>query len=272
MSQILKKLFVASILMVSWSSFSLADSCDDPSRNPPVCREMRHLRSQLLVLGAQRDTMQINYDLLALVAEEIKAGSSRAIGHLKEDNTHGVGLVGVQALAFDLSDEAKRKDGDAFATANKIQQQCSNCHNNTAPTSGRRWDDIFKGDWSVFYKKCNSPEHNPLLCKSMHAMFSYYSGFFTAYQLGIQNYELTEKTAIEIANIARMLKENNLLHGLGDMVKDVEVDAKEVAQLAKNKDPETFGRALAITQTCMKCHADRDLSSAKTPIRLKVLR
>ncbi|MEY4615189.1 MAG: hypothetical protein RJB66_149 [Pseudomonadota bacterium] len=272
MSHALSQMLIAIFILGSWSSFALADTCDDPSRMPAVCREMRHLRSQILLLGAQRDTLQINYDLLKVVAEEMKAGSSRAIGHLKGDSTHGIGLVGVQALAFDLIDEATQKKGDAFVTANKIQQQCNNCHNNASPTSGHRWDDIFKSDWSVIYKKCNSPERNPLLCKNMHAMFSYYSGFFTAYQLGVQNFELTERSAIEIAKIAITLKENNLLHGLGETMDSVATEAKEVAQLAKNKDPDTFTRALAITQSCMRCHADRDLSSPKTSIRLKSLR
>lgn len=259
---IMSSIFSVSLVFVMSSLIfingALADTCDDPARQPLVCREMRHLRSQLLVLGAQRDTMQINFELLGLVGAEIKAGTNRALGHLGSgDPSHSVGLIGVQAIANDLIEQSSKADGEALLTANRIQQQCSTCHTPTAPTSGYRWDEIFKSDWSAFYNKCNSVDRNPYRCKSMHAMFSYYSGFFTAYQLGIKNYELTEKLAQQIARVAKDLKNNHLIHGLENLLSGVETDALEVAQLAADKNPEAFDRSMAITQTCMKCHADR---------------
>lgn len=266
---------IAIILCSLGSVFNhaFADSCSDPTRRQSVCREMKHLRSQVLVLGAQRDLMKINFPLLIEVGKEIQAGASRAIGGLLvTDDNHGAGLIGVQALATDLVELAEQKSGDALMAANKIQNQCNTCHNKVAPTSGHRWDDIFKSDWSAFYQKCNSPERNPYRCKSMHGMFSYYSGFFTAYQLGLQNYELTALAADEIAKIAIDLKENDLVHGLEDLLEGVVVDAKEISKLASEKNPEAFDRAMAITQTCMKCHADRSIYSKPQSLQLKSLK
>ncbi len=272
MRSIFIKSLVISILSLVISQFSVADSCSDPSRQQDICREMKHLRSQILVLGAERDLMQINYNLMGLVGEEIKAGASRALSKLSvTDENHGAGLIGVQAIAIDLIEQSKQKNGDALMTANKIQQQCATCHNSVSPNSGYKWDDIFKSDWSVFYKKCNSSDRNPYRCKSMHGMFSYYSGFFTANQLGLQNYELTELEAQRISTIASTLKENNLIHGLEDMIEKVAVEASVVSQLAAKKDPEAFERAMTLTQSCMSCHADRPMGVMRPSIRLKPL-
>lgn len=270
MKRLITKSLILSIVTVSLSQWCWGDSCNDPSRQQSVCREMKHLRSQLLVLGAERDLMQINYDLLAQVGAEIQSSSSRALKDLKTtDENHSIGLIGVQAIALDLVEQSKNKNGDAFITANKIQQQCASCHSTEAPTSGHKWDDIFKSDWSVFYKKCNMADRNPYRCKSMHGMFSYYSGFYTAYQLGIQNYELTGMQAKRIESIATTLKENGLVHGLEDMMGQVITDAQEIQALALQKNPETFGRAMAITQSCMKCHADRNVNAIRASFNLK---
>lgn len=267
------KSLILSMVALLVSPLAMADSCSDPSRQQDVCREMKHLRSQILVLGAERDLMQINYNLLDQVGQEIVSGAGRALNNISlSDENHAGGLIGVQAIAMDLREQAKNKSGEALITANKIQQQCATCHSSAQSTSGHSWDDIFKSDWSVFYKKCNSPERNPYRCKSMHGMFSYYSGFFTAQQLGIKNYELTELEAKRITSIAADLRANNLVHGLEDLIGKTAIDAAEVAQLAAQKNPEAFDRALALTQTCMKCHADRSPARLYSALKLDALK
>ncbi len=272
MSRVFNQLFIGIAILITFGAVPsvFADSCSDPTRQQDVCREMKHLRSQVLVLGAQRDLMQINFDLLGKIGEEVQAGSRRALSRLTvTDESHSAGLIGVQAIALDLVEQAKEKNGDALATANRIQQQCNTCHNSAAPTSGHKWEDIFKNDWSVYYSKCNQSDRNPYRCKSMHAMFSYYSGFFTAYPLGIKNYELTGMLAHEIAQVAEQLQKNNLVHGVDDLMTKVSQDAKEIEVLAAEKNPETFDRAMALTQTCMQCHADRRIGSINAPLVFK---
>ena len=252
------------VLVLTFSPFAKADSCNDPVRQPVVCREMKHLRSQVLALGAQRDLMKINYDLLTLIGEEVRAGAHRALaGMTTPDEKHGAGLIGVQALGMDLRDQAKQQSVEALVTATKIQKQCSTCHGQSEPTSGYRWEDIFKGDWSVLHERCNEPDRNPYRCRSMYAMFSHYSGFFTAYQVGRQNYELTEKSAKEISRIALDLISHKLAHGLDDLLGMVAKDAMEVEALARDKNPEAFDRARSLTQACMKCHADPKVLSPR---------
>jgi cytochrome c553 len=253
------------------ASTAFGDSCSDPLRQQEVCREMKHLRSQTLILGAQRDLMQINYDLLATLGLEIKNTADRALRKLKvDDNRHAAGLIGVQAIALDLMEQATQKNGDSFLTANKIQQQCSTCHSSSSATSGHRWEEIFKTDWSTIYQKCNSADRNPYRCKSMHAIFSYYSSFFTAYQLGLQNYELTGMLAWEIAKLSTMLKDNGLTHGLEDSMAGVAVESQVIAQMAAERKPEVFDRAMALTQSCMACHADRGMNlSQASLVRVK---
>ena len=44
-----------------------ADSCEQPGRITSVCYQMKHLRSHIMLLDAQRDLVQGNYEMIKAV-------------------------------------------------------------------------------------------------------------------------------------------------------------------------------------------------------------
>ncbi len=249
------------ILMVALLSSAVvakADICNDPLRQSDLCHEMRHMRSQILGLGAQRDLMQINYPLMAKISSEIQGVTGRVLEKLKvEDPNHVGGIIGIQFLATEMATTAAENNSDTFITANKIQAQCMNCHNKENPSSGKKWNEVFKKDWSQFYNTCNEFDRNPYRCKSMYGMLSAYSSLFTASQLGREDFDLVKLNAKEISRIAQDLKVKQMFHGSEIIMARVEAEAGAVAELAEQKDATAFQRAVGITQACMQCHADR---------------
>lgn len=237
-----------------------ANMCNDPLRQQDVCLNMRHLRSQILALGAQRDLMQVNYVFLAALGDEMDQVANSVKERIQLENPdHLIGLVTVQVLAQQMKAQALNKSFDALASANKIQNQCMTCHANDKPDSGYKWDDVFKSDWSAFYKKCNATDRNPYLCKSMHGMLSAYSNIFTSMQASRQNYNLILNSAREIERISGDLISKNIFHQGGEsIIKSVNDRARETAELAEKEDPESMTRGFSITEACMQCHADRD--------------
>lgn len=253
-------LLATAILSTMVSLSSVAQTCSDPLRNHEVCQSMRHMKSQILGLGAQRDLMQINYPLLKEIAEEIKFVTTNVKDKVQlDDPSHIGGLVALQGMSEELIRQANAKSTEALMVANRIQTQCASCHAKENPASGYNWGKIFKNDWPQFYTKCNEFDRNPYRCKSMHGMFSAYSNFFTATQMGRENFLLAKLNALEIARIASDLKEKGIFHEGGlALITEVNQKAVEVAKLANNNDPETFTKAIAITESCMQCHADRN--------------
>jgi hypothetical protein len=249
------KLFTLSILL---GSFAHASICDDPLRQKAICLEMKHLRSQILVLGAQRDLLQVNYPYLEQIGLEIKGISTRTKDKIiNSAPEHATGIGSVETLSNELVSLAANRQVEALVISNNIQKQCASCHSKENPTSDIRWDEVFKNDWSVFYAKCNQADRNPYTCKSMHGMLSSISTFFTASQLDLENYEITKLGAVEIERLARDLSQKNFIHGGEVALSLIGLKAKEVAELAEQKNPEAFSRAAGITQVCMQCHADR---------------
>lgn len=255
--------FISSIILVGAalvSSVSQAQTCTDPLRNQEVCQSMRHMKSQILGLGAQRDLMQINYPLLKELATEINYVSTNVKDKVRiDDPSHIGGLIAISGMSEELIRQSSANSTESLMVANRIQTQCASCHAKENPASGYNWGKIFKNDWPQFYTKCNEFDRNPYRCKSMHGMFSAYSNFFTASQLGRENFELARLNALEIARIAGDLKEKGIFHEGGlALITEVNQKALSVAKLAEQKDPETFPKALAITESCMQCHSDRN--------------
>lgn len=252
------KLLKLIIISVFIGSLAHAGVCGDPLRQKEVCMEMKYLGSQLLVLGAQRDLLQVNYPYLQQVGLEIQGISLRVKNAANaSDPNHAAGLLGVETLSNDLVNLAANKKVEAFVIANNIQKQCASCHSKENPASDIKWDDIFKNDWSAFYTKCNQEDRNPYTCKSMYGMLSSVSTFFTASQLGLENYEATKQGALEIERLSQDLIQKQFLHGGEEILTSIELKAKELVELAEQKNPEAFTKTLALNQVCMQCHADR---------------
>jgi hypothetical protein len=260
---------IAAIIFMG--SFAYAGICDDPLRQKEICMEMKHLRSEILVLGAQRDLLQVNYPYLQQIGLEIQGVSKRVKDRIiNSDPEHATGLVGIEGLSAQLVDSSSKNLAEALVISNNIQNQCANCHSKENPASDIKWDDIFKNDWSVFYAKCNQPDRNPYTCKSMHGMLSSISTFFTASQLGVENFEVTKLGALEIERLSKDLTQKQFIHGGEVALSLIGMNAKEVATLAEQKNPEAFTKAVAITQVCMQCHADRPDMLSK-PLTFKKL-
>lgn len=252
--KILKLILISSLM----GSLAHASVCGDPLRQKEVCLEMKHLRSQILVLGAQRDLLQVNYPYLQNIGIELQGISTRVKSRIfNSDPEHATELVGLGRMANHLIEASANGRPDALVISNNIQKQCATCHAKENPVSDIKWDDIFKNDWSVFYAKCNQADRNPYTCKSMHGMLSSISTFFTASQLGLENYEATKLGAKEIERLSQDLTQKQFLHGGEVALSLIEMKAREVAELADQKNPEAFSKAVAITQVCMQCHADR---------------
>lgn len=236
---------------------SWASMCNDPLKDSQICLNMKHIRSQLFVMGAQRDLMQINYPYLALTANEMVISITDSITHIDLSEAHIAGLRAVQKTAQEVIDLANSRDTNVFQVANGLQNKCATCHAPESPASGQAWSKIFQSDWSQIYTKCNEPNRNPYLCKSMHGMISAYGALFTAGTLERKNFPLIEKNAAEIYRITKDLDVKNMFHGSPDTLKVVQRNADELVMMARANDSGTFEKATALIQSCMACHAEQ---------------
>jgi hypothetical protein len=247
---------ILALLLTSSSLIVNAAICDDPLRDKDLCNGMKHVRSEIHAIGAQRDLMQINYNYLIEVAKELKSTTEAMATKFQDDPSHSIGMTEIKNLSHEMMSLAQTQNSETFVTANKIQMQCMNCHNNSDPSSGYKWSEIFKNDWSSIYARCNDIDRNPYRCKSMHGLFSAYSFFFTAWKMEVKNYELAYESAKEMNRIVKDLNEKQFLHGSENILAEIQSQSEGIMQKAKQKDPEAFTDGLLITQSCMKCHAD----------------
>jgi hypothetical protein len=248
------------LLIIGSISFSMGAMaiCNDPLRPQELCNEMKHMRSQVLALGAQRDLMQVNYPYFAAIGSEIAGSIETAITHFQgAPDNHLQGLLEIKKVTLDFVNKAKLNDPDTFRLANKIQNQCAACHASENPESGYKWSEIFKLDWAAFYKRCNSEGHNPYYCKNMHGMLSSYSYFPTANNLGRFSYNTTKLAAAEIHRIAGVLKEMGIKHGGDEFLGRLQTKTSEIMSLAEEKNALAFEKGVEIGNTCMSCHGER---------------
>lgn len=242
------------VFFYSLTSYSI---CNDPLKPQEVCFEMRHLRSQVLALGAQRDLMQTNYGYYEAIGNELTATVNSTINYLtRNPDMHMQGLVEIKKLSTEFEASAQTKSPETFKIANKIQMQCASCHAKDKPQSGYKWDDIFKQDWSTIYTKCNSGDHNPYYCKSMHGMLSSYSYFATANNLNRFNFKMTKYSANEIQRIATQLKSLGMYHGGEQFIQKLVDKATEVVTLADQQNPAAYQKGVELGNSCMSCHGE----------------
>jgi cytochrome c2 len=239
-----------------------------------ICFKMRHLRSQVMALGAQRELMQINYPYLAILGQEVLELSKTINPTTAAEMGHPEGLEGLKMGSQSLLDLASDKDPLALAAANTLQKKCSTCHSQTGPGSGSHsWDKIFKHDWDQVTKNCNREGRNPYLCKSMNGMLSAFASVITANNLDLKSFSSLQMSAEEIARIAADLKAKGLLHGSEAIMTDVQAKALQTASLALANNPEAFEVAQGITKGCLECHAGQLMSAnASQKLNFKSLR
>lgn len=264
-----KLLSIAAILL--GSNLLLASQCDNPLMKDELCFKMRHLRSQVMGLGAQRELMQVNYPYLAVLGKEvlflannIESGKAAELGHPE-------GLEGLKSGSQSLIELAEQQDPLALAAANTLQKKCATCHNQSGPNGGQSWDKVFKHDWEQVSKNCSREGRVPYLCKSMNGMLSAYATVLTGPNADRKNFDALKVSALEIARIAVDLRTKNMFHGSEETMTAVETKALQAAKLAEESNSEAFTVAEEITTGCMECHASRVMSAKGNGLRLKQL-
>ncbi len=260
-------IFAVTILagLVSGSVSGAASLCDDPMGANQVCNDMKNLRGHIMMLESQRDLMQLNYDYVRDVSGSLSDAAIDLMNQLPTDfEDHRPALRYVATQAKVASQLAGAKDPQAFTKSNTLRQSCNGCHTSAEPSSGVRWDEVFKMDWSKIVEKCNLPSRNPFLCKNMYGMVTNYSYVSSAYLSQKSDNKMLGTIAKEISRISGVLVENNFMHDRMSNIQDVRVLAEEVMKLAAQNDPSTLEKANAMVESCMGCH-----SHGMTPAAVK---
>lgn len=261
-----------SIFLVFFSTQNLlASKCDNPLMKDELCFKMRHLRSQIMALGAQRELMQVNYPYLSVLGKEVLFMANTIDESKVAELGHPQGLEGLKTGSSALIDLASQNDPLALSAANTLQKKCASCHNQTGPDSGHGWDKIFKYDWEQVSKNCSREGRVPYLCKSMNGMLSAYATVLTGTNAERKSFDSLRMSALEVARIAVDLKAKNMFHGSEESINAVEAKALQTVKLASEGNDEAFNTAQEITSSCMECHASRLSSTGRGRLNLRAL-
>jgi len=257
----MKRMIIGLILCFGFAASS-ASICDDPLNYNFICNKMKNLRGHIMMLESQRDLMQINYDYVRDVSQSMATASTELMNELPFDlEDHRPALQYVATRAAQVQQMADRRNPQVFHEANLLRRSCTSCHTPAEPTSGVKWEEIFKMDWSKIVQKCDEPGKNPFICKNMYGMVTNYSYILTAYLNKVENHKMIETSAKEIARISSLLVSENFLHDRMANIQEVNERAKEAEALALQKDPRSLEKAYEITESCMGCHTQRGYPS-----------
>ncbi|MEQ1877037.1 MAG: hypothetical protein ABL958_10355 [Bdellovibrionia bacterium] len=233
------------------------DSCSQPGRFAPLCRTMKHLKSHILLLDSQRDLNQANFGFLAVTLESFRQSivSLSAVGSW---SIHLEKLEAAKVLTEKALVEARNLDPQVFKTANQIKTSCQQCHNSSSP-AGLKWDDIFKTSWSVGSSRCDEPGRNPFVCRQMHALVSIFESFESGANAGRLDFNFAAANAREARRIVHLLQSfRKPIHEGGNaLLKDIELKAIELEDLAMRQSPLVFEKAPAVSWSCIQCHSVR---------------
>lgn len=245
--------FLIIVFAIFMTQVSYASLCNDPVRDQSLCLKMKVLRAEIDVLDSQRDLMQINYPLLQSTAIDSMEIVDKALA--SNPGTHVKALRELKLEFQNLLNDSNRSNADALKYSNNIKTQCLQCHSNTNPKSGVKWDEISDNTWDKIYPHCNTTE-NPYRCKSMHGMKTSLQYFIAAAFAQHESFNQTGLLAKEVGRIAADLQDKGMIKGRHDLVffKNVQKDGSEIQRLAANKDATTFARSQQLTQACMQCH------------------
>jgi len=92
----------------------------------------------------------------------------------------------------------------------------------------------------------------------MNGMLTAYGYFLTAYNANRVDYAVAKKSADEIVRVLGELKKNKILHLPEELRASAERTARDISQLAADKDPGVIEKGLMLTSSCVKCHNVRD--------------
>jgi hypothetical protein len=238
------------------AQIAVGNSCDQVGRHKEVCLQMRHLRSHIHTVDAQRDLLQVNYSLLKTLATGVQSTVDKISSH-GDYADHTQGIETVKNLAIELETLATNNNPNALLTANQLRFKCSTCHSVELPSSSYSWETVFKTSWDKIIDRCNEYGRNPYACKHMFGLFSATSYFFTAPDAQDFNYDTAHETAKEINRISKQLQKLGEFHNGGnDALREVELRSEELMALASAKDPKLWQEGRQVTISCSKCHGN----------------
>lgn len=265
-------IFLFAIACSMSAQAQLSRYCQTMNNNPNAefCSHMRHLRATINVFDQQREMALVNYNYLGLMGQSLRDNAGQVV-HLvpTELSDHKFALESISKLGEEIIELSKTKNPDLFVTTNQVSSQCLSCHNSTNPRAGGLgWNEVFRIDWRYIPQECNQVGRNPFLCRSMNSMATSYNHLSTASAANIQNYEVTEGVATEVVRILGTLGENNFLHGVAGLRMAAEARAKEIVQLAKDKNPIVFSKSVALVDACNTCHVTTPASQANLKLKI----
>ncbi len=240
------------------------NTCEQPGRLPPLCYQMKSLRSHLLVLEGQRELMQLNYPLLQALGDGMDQVVHKIIVS-RYYNEHLQQIEEVGKLARTLATQAANRSPQALKTVSEMRARCQGCHASSATPDPLNWEHIIQGDWNKIIVHCNAPGRNPYVCRHMNAMvvgFEYFSAIAPA---GTFDFPAAEHNAMELSRIAKHLQElGGEIHPNGQQaLEKVAAQAEELAVLARQEDPTLFPASSTIKAACQGCHGGEASGSAR---------
>ena len=246
--------FIFSAVLLASPSLR-ADDCEGKPR-PQLCREMKQMRSGVVLLESQREMLQVNYAWLQVIGTELEQVATAILRKMSSDQHMGV-LNNVKDLARRIAMESERKAPEALSLANQMRFQCMACHAPTGnpPGSDPSWDLVFgEYNWDKVIEKCNAFGRNPYLCRSMNALMSAYQYIERSHISGTHNFEGARHATLEIQRLASDLRVRGMLHGSETVLKSVESDAIQLAKAFSEKDLTAYDRAKSLMSSCAQCH------------------
>ncbi len=254
--KIAAQIILASILFTGFSAVA-GSICDDPLASNMVCKEMKNMRSHILVLEAQRDLVQFNLPFVETVSASLAHTAETLSEKLPSDLiSHRPALLAIARQAKQASRMAEGNNPDALMISNTLRMNCTTCHASDIELGEGKLGNVFKSDWNAITARCNQLGSNPYLCKQMYGMISNYGYIVSAYIAGIQDFKMTAEISSEMSRIAKDLKTKNFVHSRSELLQIVSNTADEATMLAKNQDPAAFEKAYSVIETCNKCHSE----------------
>lgn len=252
------KVVLSLVVTVMFFGFSLASAqrvCTANTLHLEFCQKMKHLGTSINAIESQSVLMRLDPTYLVGMSQSINE-TTRMLAPIIPQGvaTHKESFFRLNQLSQQLEQESRQLNPEMFVTANRISQTCMSCHSSSHPQSNMVWNQLLGYSWSRIVLDCNSLGKNPYLCKTMNAIAANYNHIVTASIANIENYAVTITNVREILRLLQDLGVKKFEH-MGDANRiKAENDAKEVIQLAMQKNPLAFSKASRLNQACMQCH------------------
>jgi hypothetical protein len=271
MKATLRNLVLCLLLLVGKQGVVLGATCMAPMKDN-LCLSMRYLRSQILVIGAQRELMQINYPYLSVIGQEIHEVTTALMNQESGlEEPHKAKLEVIQAQAKILKIKADQQDPLSLTIANALQKRCASCHSTTDPIVGIGWNDIFQKDWANINRNCGLEMRSPYVCRSINAILTAYGAIAGAQRLERKSFETLEAHTKELARISNDLTTKKMHHGSEETLSRFYSQIEELLTLSKQKNPLAFEKSLGIIKTCTGCHSQNPTWISNRTLSLKPL-